>query len=90
MQVPTRHTTQPGNEEAADSLIAYFQRLGLSTVKHAFPYSDVVAYNVCGTQLGTLYPDSVFVICAHYDATSEAYTTYTPGADDTPRAWRPC
>lgn len=28
-------------------------------------------YNVIGTQIGTVYPDSVFIICAHYDSVDE-------------------
>ena len=34
------------------------------------------------TQLGTTHPDSIFIICGHYDSTSEVPETDAPGADD--------
>ena len=38
--------------------------------------------NVVATKVGRVQPDSVYVICAHYDATSENSRYDTPGADD--------
>lgn len=43
---------------------------------HAFSMYGAQRYNVVATQFGTKYPDSYYVIGAHYD------TLGTPGADD--------
>lgn len=38
--------------------------------------------NVIATKPGLLYPDQHYIICAHYDATSQTPMTRAPGADD--------
>lgn len=38
--------------------------------------------NVYATKTGTLYPDKYYIICGHYDDTSEMPTVRAPGADD--------
>ena len=38
--------------------------------------------NVVATLPGTVNPDEIYVICAHYDDTSQIPDTYAPGADD--------
>ena len=40
------------------------------------------ATNVIATKIGSVIPDSVFVFCAHFDATSNEPFIDTPGADD--------
>ena len=82
MRINSRYSTTDGCRAAADTLVAYFTRLGLAAQKDPFQVSGSTAYNVVATKTGTVWPDSVFVICAHYDATSESPLTYTPGADD--------
>ena len=82
MRINSRYSTSDGCRTAADTLQAFFDRLGLNTQKDPFQVSGATAYNVVATQTGTVWPDSTFVICAHYDATSESPLSYTPGADD--------
>jgi photosystem II stability/assembly factor-like uncharacterized protein len=38
--------------------------------------------NVVATLPGTLRPDDIYIICGHYDNTSQTPNTYAPGADD--------
>jgi photosystem II stability/assembly factor-like uncharacterized protein len=38
--------------------------------------------NVVATKLGTVTPDEIYIICGHYDCTSQMPQTYAPGADD--------
>ncbi|RMF61400.1 MAG: M20/M25/M40 family metallo-hydrolase [Calditrichaeota bacterium] len=38
--------------------------------------------NVVATKLGTMYPDQYYIICAHYDDTSNDPMHRAPGADD--------
>ncbi len=38
--------------------------------------------NVIATLPGTRHPDRIYIICAHYDDTSEIPEVYAPGADD--------
>ncbi len=66
----------------ADSLVARFDAIGLQAEKHPFMMMTDERYNLIATQTGVEYPDSIFVVCAHYDATSETPDVNTPGADD--------
>jgi hypothetical protein len=78
----TRFSQMPNINVVADSLEARLASFGLATEKHYFPMGSLSVPNVIATKVGTLAPDSVFVICAHYDAISETPQTSTPGADD--------
>ena len=69
----------------ADSLEAKLASYGLATRQDWFPLGTqgtLMVPNVVATQNGRVQPDSIFVICAHYDATSENPRYDTPGADD--------
>jgi len=80
-----RYSTSPNLPAVADSLEARLASFGLATEQHTFPMGlegNLVVHNVIATKTGTVEPDSVFVLCAHYDATSEDAFHYTPGADD--------
>jgi hypothetical protein len=65
----------PEHDPARDNIAATFQGFGLS-VELQDIFGDGVYHNVIATQVGTVYPDSYYVIGAHYD------TAGTPGADD--------
>lgn len=58
-----------GNDVAAQYLIEAFNEMGGITVTDDV-YS-VKGRNVYATQLGTVYPDSIVMICAHYDAVAD-------------------
>jgi hypothetical protein len=70
--------TQPKGPEhdlARDNIVATFQYFGLSVELQGidgWPWY----YNVVATQVGAVYPDSYYVIGAHYDS------VHNPGADD--------
>ncbi len=66
-----------------ESLAVFFRGLGLDVALQEYdvPYfvyctQDPTGHNVIATQKGVDYPDSIFVICAHYDSYRG------PGADD--------
>jgi hypothetical protein len=72
-------------QAVADSLEARLASFGLTTEQHTFPMGiegNLIVPNVIATKVGSVEPDSVFVLCAHYDATSEVAFVDTPGADD--------
>ena len=77
-----RTSNSPNMPVVADSLEAKLASFGLATEKHYFPMGTLMVPNVIATRTGSVQPDSVFVICAHYDATSEQPFVDTPGADD--------
>ncbi|HOX25754.1 MAG TPA: M28 family peptidase [Candidatus Krumholzibacteria bacterium] len=77
-----RHSLNANIHVVADQLEARFAALGLATEQHDFTISGIVVPNVIATQVGEVQPDSIVVVCAHYDATSEAPEVATPGADD--------
>lgn len=66
----------PDHDPARANILVTFESFGLPVVEEGFEYSGSPGYNVIATQVGTLYPDSYFLIGAHYDSAS------TPGADD--------
>ena len=77
-----RYSFNPNIHVVADSLEARLAALGLATAQHDFDLFGTVVPNVIATQTGATHPDSVVVICAHFDATSEQPQVSTPGADD--------
>lgn len=77
-----RYSYNSNIDTVADSLVVRLGDLGLATEKHQFTLGSSTPFNVIATQTGSIYPDSVFVVCAHYDATSENTSVGTPGADD--------
>ena len=78
----TRYATTPQSAAAGESLHAFFQSQKLPVEFHYFEYAGVPMRNVVATQIGATYPDSIIVVCAHYDSISEQPSTDAPGADD--------
>ncbi|RKZ16859.1 hypothetical protein DRQ53_05095 [bacterium] len=78
----TRYAITPQSAAAGESLHAFFQRQNLPVEYHYFQHAGLSMRNVVATQIGTSYPDSIIVVCAHYDSISEKPTTEAPGADD--------
>ncbi|HVP12991.1 MAG TPA: M28 family peptidase [Phycisphaerae bacterium] len=66
----------PQHDPARDNILATLQSFGLQAELYPLTYNGVTYYNVMATQLGTNYPDSYYVIGAHYDSVD------CPGADD--------
>jgi hypothetical protein len=80
--IATRHSYNSLINVAADTLSARFAPLGLATEFHTFQVAGHTMRNVIATQTGVVRPDSIVVICAHYDCTSENAQVLAPGADD--------
>jgi hypothetical protein len=67
--------TGPEHIPARDNIFATFQSFNLPTELYAFTHSGLY-YNVMATQLGTRFPDSYYIVGAHFDSAG------CPGADD--------
>jgi hypothetical protein len=78
----TRYSYTDSCRAAEQWAISTFAGMGLDT--ELFPYSGGSGtwYNAIGRQIGTMYPDSIFMIIAHIDATSENPNNSAPGAED--------
>jgi hypothetical protein len=73
----SRHKLQPGNNKAADYIKQKLNSYGLVTYDQNF---SSTGRNVYGVQLGSVYPNKKYIICAHYDDMPSGTTA--PGADD--------
>ena len=61
---------------ARDNIFDLFTGFGLDTRLDAFTYQSATYYNVIGMSLGTLRPDDIYLVGAHFDSFDN------PGADD--------
>ena len=75
--IVSRHKNQPGNDKAADYIKQKLNNYGLATHDQ---WWSTTCRNVIGVQLGNVYPNKKFIICAHYDDMPSG--TMAPGADD--------
>lgn len=66
----------PNHDMARDFIRDEMTRLGLAVEMHAFTYSGTTYYNVVGVHEGTVNPEQIYIVGAHYDSVS------CPGADD--------
>ena len=73
----SRNKYQPSNDKAADYIKQKLDGYGLVTYNQNF---SSTGRNVYGVQLGTLYPNKKYIICAHYDDMPSG--SVAPGADD--------
>lgn len=76
----TRYSRSPQIDKAAQYLTEFYRRIGLAVETQRF--GDGNWPNVIATLPGTLEPDKVVVLCAHYDSISDQPMTWAPGADD--------
>jgi len=75
--IVSRHKNNASNDKAADYIKQKLQSYGLPTYNQVF---SSTGRNVYGVQLGTVYPNKKYIICAHYDDMPSGSTA--PGADD--------
>jgi hypothetical protein len=75
--IVSRHKNQPSNDKAADYIKQKLNSYGLVTYDQ---WWSGTGRNVYGVQLGSLYPNKKYIICAHYDDMPSGSTA--PGADD--------
>ncbi len=75
-----RGLSGPEHGLARDNIADYFTALGLQTSLEPFLYSwsypPITCHNVVGIHPGTVRPDEVYLVGAHYDSADN------PGADD--------
>ncbi len=76
----SKHITQPGNWKATEYLLAKYRSFGLDA--HLQPFTtvsgrEIDVANVIATIPGTVDPDLIYVVGAHFDSRAEG-----PGADD--------
>ena len=75
--IVSRHKYQPSNDKAADYIKQKLNSYGLVTYDQ---WWSGTGRNVYGVQLGSVYPNKKYIICAHYDDAPSGSTA--PGADD--------
>lgn len=63
--------------DVRDSLTARFQRYGLQTRLHEFPFDAFTGQNVIGKKTGSVSNTKTFIVDGHYDTVINS-----PGADD--------
>ncbi len=74
----SRHKFSGGNAVARAYLVQKLEQFGYDSVVQTF---STTGENILATKVGSLYPDQVVVLCAHYDA-MPAGNLAAPGADD--------
>ncbi|MGQ9667083.1 MAG: M28 family metallopeptidase [Anaerolineae bacterium] len=80
IRLRTRYSGTQEATLAAEYLRDYYAGLGLET--ELWPYGTAGWVNVVAVQAGWRNPEEVYILCAHYDATSTTPLTDAPGADD--------
>jgi len=78
--IMTRYSSTEGCFKASQYLYERFAEMGLQVEYHDYPGS--YAPNVIATLPGLLTPKKIYIICGHFDCTSETPYSYAPGADD--------
>lgn len=66
----------PEHDLAQSNIYGEFESFGLDTSLHPFEYEGSTYYNVVGAHYGTVRPDDIYILGAHYDSENG------PGADD--------
>jgi len=66
----------PEHDLARSNIYSEFGTFGLTAGLHSFSYSGDTYYNVIATHYGTVRPDDIYIVGAHYDSMNN------PGADD--------
>jgi hypothetical protein len=80
--IPTRHSYYEGCRQAEQYINGKFDSLNLSTSFFDFQYNSIDMRDVIGQLNGLAHPESVIIICAHLDCTSEIPSQRAPGAED--------
>lgn len=77
--ITSRHSDHPGNALAQQYYERKFEALGYETVAQEF---NATGRNVLVTKVGSLYPEEIMILCAHYDAMPAGNLYNAPAADD--------
>lgn len=77
----TRHLADPGDALSQAFLEQKFTELGYTPTIQTFPTSLGTGHNILVSKTGTVYPDSIVILCGHYD--TYVHSPYAaPAADD--------
>jgi Zn-dependent M28 family amino/carboxypeptidase len=74
----SRYYAGSQHDAAQTEIYNSFASLGLTTSLSPFTYNSQTYYNVVGVLPGTVHPDQVYIVGAHYDSANAT----CPGADD--------
>ncbi len=78
-----RYTHGPEIDDARDWLVQQLEALpGLAVATESFGVGATTAWNVIATLPGALRPEDLYIVGAHYDATSQSPLAAAPGAED--------
>lgn len=72
----SRYYSAPQHDLARSNIFNHFAGLGLATSLDPFTYSSATYNNVVAVKTGTVRPDDIYILGAHYDS------VICPGADD--------
>ncbi len=83
LAIYNRHTHGAEVLQARDWLVQQFEAMpGLTVETPVFEVGSTSAFNVIATLTGSIRPDDLYIIGAHYDSTSQSTGTAAPGAED--------
>jgi hypothetical protein len=77
-----RNTYDPGHHIAADYLEERFAAAGYTVVRQNFSVFGTPTQNIIAVKTGTVNPNEIVVVGAHYDSISEKPSVLAPGAED--------
>lgn len=78
----TRYASTRNCEDAGDFIYSYLKNLGFETYFQSFNFRGYSSRNIIAEKKGKTSPEDIFIICAHYDSTSNIPEIFAPGADD--------
>jgi hypothetical protein len=78
----TRYSYTESCRAAEQWAVDEFESLGYETELFPYEYDFDTWYNAIGRKEGLVYPDSIYMIIGHIDATSENPDYSAPGAED--------
>lgn len=78
----TRYSETDSCRAAEQWAVDTFASLGLETELFPYDFYSHTWYNAIGRKVGTVFPDSIYLIMGHIDDTSEMWYFLAPGAED--------
>jgi hypothetical protein len=81
LQRQHRYTNDPGSLNTAKYIMNYMKTMGFDSVyfqSYSIQGNSFTSPNIIGIKLGKTNPDSIYIVCAHWDT----YSLGAPGADD--------
>jgi hypothetical protein len=78
----TRYTQSKNFSDVTDWVEDQFTDMGYTPELHPFTYSSNTYNNVIAKKIGSVSPDDWYIVCGHYDSTSNDPMNNAPGADD--------